>query len=380
MPVDYLQLLPQAKLLGEAEIARQRRKQELLVNAIQALRRQAKNPDVLTKKVESRLAQTRSLPRCALPFCEVPDTIFSSPASSNSRPILAADGSQINPDRHEALSLALINISIITLLPGSGKAPVERVITELEIPEEDESGLTEALLALQRDAKERVQLADAAAALPGCIALTDGPLELFHQPQQARAFEQAFEDYLYALRRMQSNHTIPAGYVDKPRSSLVTRMLELSGDEAAAGLSILDDATLFIALLESGQRSAIFRMISEPGKRYNEALALHCFFVNVSQRGKPWIARVEMPQWVAADASAVNDLHSVVLEQCQLSGSRPYPYLLHRAHETALVSFQEKDEIQRLACGQVLAQGGTLEDISSKQSLKNLTGRTRHTP
>lgn len=380
MPVDFLQLLPQAKMLGEAEFSRQKRNRELLVIALQKLHQAAQEPSGWIQKIESRLAQGRSLPRIALPSSEAPDAAINAHAADDSSlPILAADGSQITPDRHEALYMALINIAIITLHPGSRHAPVESVTTRLEISESDESEMTEALLALQRDTDERVLLAEASSTLPGCIALTDGPLELFHQPQQAQAFERMFTAYLSALKDMQSSGAIPAGYVDKPRSSLVTRMLDLGDENPGSDLCRLDDASLFAALLDNRQRSAVFRMFSEPGKRYSEELSLHCFFLNVATQGKPWIARVEIPAWVAKDPQAVSHLHTALLEQCRLSGNRPYPYLLHRAHETALVSWQEKEEIMRMACTFVLTQGGSLEEISHKQSMKNLTGRTRHT-
>ena len=380
MPVDYLQLMPQAKKLGKAEFARQQRKQQLLVIAMQQLRDKARDAQALSAEVEAQLARSRILPRCALSTTEALDGTFDPPDSCSNRIILAADGSQINPDRHDAFSIALINIAVITLTPGSQKAPLEKVTTRLEIPEPDENGASEALLALQRDTEERVLLAQACTKYPGCIALTDGPLELFHQPQQAQDFDRLFTQYLSALREMREIQSLPAGYVDKPRSSMVTRLLELSGDSACAGLSALDDAALFSALLGSGQRSAVFRMLSEPGKQYSGDLALHCFFLNAAAHGATWIARIEIPAWVADNAQAVSDLHATLLEQCRLSASHPYPYLLHRAHETALVSLQEKNEIVRLACSNVLTEGGILGEESSKQSMKNLSRRTRYAP
>jgi len=70
-------------------------------------------------------------------------------------------------------------------------------------------------------------------------------------------------------------------------------------------------------------------------------------------------------------------LHSVLIDQCRMMGSKPYPYLLHRAHETALVQMEEKQQIEQLLSLELRRNNGDLDDGSYKQSAKDLPGRMR---
>jgi hypothetical protein len=87
--------------------------------------------------------------------------------------------------------------------------------------------------------------------------------------------------------------------------------------------------------------------------------------------------RVEIPKWVADDKEKLNLLHSVLVEQCRMMGSKPYPYLLHRAHETAVVKNEEKQQIEQLLAMELRKNNEDVDDGSYKQSAKDLQGRTR---
>jgi hypothetical protein len=60
-----------------------------------------------------------------------------------------------------------------------------------------------------------------------------------------------------------------------------------------------------------------------------------------------------------------------------MMGSRPYPYLLHRAHETAVVKNEEKQQIEQLLTMELRKNNEDVDDGSYKQSAKDLQGRTR---
>jgi hypothetical protein len=87
--------------------------------------------------------------------------------------------------------------------------------------------------------------------------------------------------------------------------------------------------------------------------------------------------RVEIPKWVANDKEKLDLLHAVLVEQCRMMGSRPYPYLLHRAHETALVSQEEKYQIEQMLQQELRRNNEEIDESSNKQSAKDLKGRTR---
>src|SRR5690606_3528090 len=108
------------------------------------------------------------------------------------------------------------------------------------------------------------------------------------------------------------------------------------------------DAYLFRTLLAPGERSAVFAMQSQSAKRYTGVRALHFFYLNVGRENHPWIARVEIPRWVAENDRMLDSLHAVLVRQCRILGARPYPYLLHRAHETAVVTLPEKEQVTQM--------------------------------
>jgi NurA domain len=86
------------------------------------------------------------------------------------------------------------------------------------------------------------------------------------------------------------------------------------------------------------------------------------------------LARVEIPAWVAEDEKLLNLLHYVLIVQCRQMGARPYPYAIHRAHEVAVVSFDEKAQLHDMIVGEWRQQGVTVDDISNKQAGKDASG------
>ena len=94
-------------------------------------------------------------------------------------------------------------------------------------------------------------------------------------------------------------------------------------------------------------------------------------------QGHPWPVRVEIPKWVADDEEKLNLLHGILVEQCRMMGSRPYPYLLHRAHETAVVKMEEKQQIEQMLAMELRRNNEDVDDGSFKQSAKDLPGRTK---
>jgi hypothetical protein len=56
-------------------------------------------------------------------------------------------------------------------------------------------------------------------------------------------------------------------------------------------------------------------------------------------------------------------------------GNRPYPYLLHRAHETAVVRLEERAQVEQLLMLELHRQGERMPQKSNKQTAKDLPGR-----
>jgi hypothetical protein len=140
----------------------------------------------------------------------------------------------------------------------------------------------------------------------------------------------------------------------------------------------LRDIHLYRELLEPGERSAVFAIQSKFSKAYPDEIAPHFFYLNVGHQDNSWLARVEIPAWVAENEKMLNNLHAVLIHQCKITGGRPYPYLLHRAHEVAVVSKQDQQQVTQMILLELRRRGMDVEGMSAKQAAKELASRTRY--
>jgi hypothetical protein len=303
--------------------------------------------------------------------------------------LLAADGSQINPNPHDPVEFAVVNVGAFRV--RAGETPREFVDSQLLYHDSLYSSrgmITEEIVALMRDLSERRYLAQLAEQETGAVlTLTDGQLEPFRQPHDEPLYEKNFEEFLTVLDRLADLGAVTAGYVDKPASSLVVRLLELAelADDqlAQAGkqpslLRGITDRDLFRELLQPGERTALFGIQSQTAQRFEGRKALRFFYLNVGRAGHPWLVRVEVPAWVSAKNGLLNLLHAALWEQCLQMGARPYPYALHRAHEVAVVTLDEKEQLMNMISTELLRNGVKIDEESYKQSGKGLQGRQRY--
>jgi hypothetical protein len=398
MAIDFQQVYQKIKEIGATVQQRKKTLEERRAHARFLLNLHADNLDGLRSKVESAKAADPNI-RCALPQNERLDFHAPPPALPLNATLIAADGSQINPDRHGAVQFGLINVGAIVLRLNSGEAPIIRTDSQLLFDDElfTASGLlTDGMVALRRDLQERSKLYDLAKEFgednTPVITFTDGPIELWgaKDGEDASAFEEGLNNYLSVLSKLQGRGVTTAGYVDKPAADLVIRLLELT--EATPEdlqklreyhpLRGVSDRWLFgekkNPLLSPGERSAVFAFQSKSEKYYKGVLALHFFYLNAGTEGRPWPVRIEIPQWVAADPEKLGLLHAVLVSQCRMMGERPYPYLLHRSHEIAVVSHEERQQVEQMLDLELRRNGGETDEGSNKQSAKDLPGKTRY--
>ena len=397
MSIDFQQVYQKIREIGATAQQRKKTLEERRKHARFLLNLNADNLEGLRWKVESAKEADPAI-RCAVPLNERLDTHLPPPASPLNAVLIAADGSQINPDRHAAVQFGLINVGAITLKLASGETT--QVFTDSQLLFDDElftaSGnpLTEGMVALRRDLRERSTLYDLAVEYDEgqpVITVTDGPIELWGNSggEDGQEYHEALQKYLGVLSRLQARGVVTAGYVDKPGADLVIRLLEISevGQDIISSNNLrnvhplrgVTDRWLFgerqDPLLKPGERSAVFKIQTKNEKHYSGALGLHFFYLNVGSEGHPWPVRVEIPQWVAQDVEKLGWLHAILVEQCRMMGDKPYPYLLHRAHECAVVSFEEKHQIEQMLQIELRRAGEETDDGSYKQSAKDLPGR-----
>ncbi|MCE1255807.1 MAG: DNA double-strand break repair nuclease NurA [Anaerolineae bacterium] len=394
MPVNYLQIFNQIGNVGnnlkQHELVLRERRQQ----AYDLLKSYDLSPNLINERVNQIASLNKNL-RCAFPMQESLMRVFDSPSSAPPHIILAADGSQINPNFHDPVAYGVINSGAFRMASGlPSELPLEEVSSQLLLEgfqdentpsfEENNVSLNEEFVALMRDLRERDFLVELSSRekFP-VVALTDGPLELFRDPKAHPDLSSLFDKYLLALQKSSGLHTATAGYVDRPRSDLIIRMLELmtlSEDQFAQvlknnrPLKFVTDTDLFRLILQPGQRSSLYGILSPSANKFTGQLALRFFYINVGLPGEPSLARVEIPEWVAGAPDLLDLLHYSLLEQCRLLGSRPFPYALHRAHEVAVVRFEEKDEITRMIVKELSSHGQPVHQSSNKQIHKEHSG------
>ena len=313
--------------------------------------------------------------------------------------LVATDGSQIYPDTHAIALYYLTNVGSIVLRQGTGAAPVTgtapilRMAADDPLEEQDHDRVDADEVNLRRDLREMETLAALARRereeLGGdmdrlVVALADGPL-LPWLPQRMLDVEQRqrVRQFTAPLDDLRASYAAPLGYVDRPRSANVLRLLylaqlpvELISKERLRQRNEYDglsDAALFQDLLP-GERTGLFAATSEINENFAAAGQRICFcYMNVAtEEGEKnaAMARVEMPEWLAHDTARLEAALAAVWSDCKLLH---YPYLLTRAHELALVTRQERTTLEQMLRTEMMRRGLRFEE-SPKANTKRFVG------
>lgn len=394
MSLDFQQVREQVRALGEGARERFQELQKRRLEADGKLKQHAHDFDWLSRRARLIASQIDPNLRCALPALDNPeplDACFSLPDLPLQATLIAVDGSQISPDRHAQVNYCLINVGAIQMRIGAGLAPTLTVRSTLIADDGLYTAggtISDEQLSLRRDLDERAHLLELARDVDGpVITLTDGPMELWgaQDSQDAREYQQSLEHYQDVLAELRERGVAAGGYVDKPAAGLMVRLLEIATLEEDNLKNVKDhhpylgvtDRDLFAPMLAPGDRSAVFAIQSRGQLQYRDELKLHFFYLNVGREQHPWLARVEIPRWVAAERALLDRVHAVLIQQCRSMGARPYPYILHRAHETALVTYEEKEQVTQMIVQELYRRIGSVGETSYKQSAKDNAGRTR---
>ena len=393
MPINFQQVYARIREIAAGADDSKRTLDEKRTLARNLLAAYAEELDFLQQKVEAAKVFDSNI-RCAVPLDEPLTASYPPPPPAADVTVIAADGSQVNPDRHASIQFSIINVGMIIMKLHSGRAPEICVETEMLYGDElisNGNPISDGMVAMRRDITERMKLDEVSKDIQGQVVnLTDGTIELWGaKGDDPQAYADFVEKYLRVLTRMHSRGVITAGYVEKPSADLVVRLLEIATADQEQIQRLRDyvplrgvsDRWLYgereKPLLPPGHRSAVFALQSGSIKKYKGPLSLHFFYLNVGTLGHPWPVRVEVPQWVAEDRKKLELLHSVLIEQCNMMGSKPYPYLLHRAHETAVVRREEKEQIEQLLALELRRVQAEVGDRSHKDSAKALPGVRR---
>ena len=329
----------------------------------------------------------------AIPTSEPVNARYPAPPAPARYTAIAADGSQIYPDRHGVALYYLINTGSIVFRAGLAQAPSTASTPEVfyedaDLYEEEGRQKPSELIDAERDRRELAELARLAAAevqAAPTVALLDNGLLLYLSLVIAdpAVIREKIDAYVDELDRLRDSGTAVAGVVDRPRAANVVRLLHLDGlaeseirEEALRDLGLdyagLTDGMLFEALMP-GERSALFVHASPNNDIYyrERGHTIYFFYLNAGRPGKDALLRVEVPEWVANDAARLALVHSTLMAQCATTDG--FPYVLMRAHELAVVTVGERRAFEEMVMG-ALIRRQLKAGVSQKAQGKAWTG------
>ncbi|MCL2706689.1 MAG: DNA double-strand break repair nuclease NurA [Dehalococcoidia bacterium] len=317
--------------------------------------------------------------------------------------IIATDGSQIDVDRHQSTRCYLINIGRVRLDYGDTSHAMLDSLPRLYTSDKDaviSNGIQSIavegpLLGIKRSVEECRHLNEMAAELPPtqpALAIIDGTLIMWQLSGNEypdfvvrELLDNGFMKYLDSMRLLAQKQPLSlASYISFPRSMNVVNTLRIglcpheladcarycggkpSDKRHCDELSGVRDQDLFLDMLRTGERSAVFisraKIVRE---KYGEH-AVYFFYLKLEDE----IARVEIPQWIAQDELKLDQTHALVFDQC-LRGSG-YPIALSESHEQAVVSESDKNTFRQL-----LVTWLSDEHIDYTSSAKSRSKKTR---
>jgi hypothetical protein len=382
-------------MISRLKDAREERQQRLKF-ALDTLSNQTIDLDALKRKIAA--SRTTWL---VADLVDGLDRRYQAPPTPNEFTVMATDGSHIDVDRHRSTRCYLINIGLAVIHYGGEPDATLASSPRLYSSDEDlvitpsgggrEQPVEGTILGIKRAVEECRHLADLAGALPEgstSLALLDGTLILWGLEAYPEFVTEALlgNGLLRSLDEMKKlnrdRRLALASYISFPRSTDVVNVLRVAicpheppdcdrccppgkarDCEAVAGVR---DRELFMNLLESGERSALFISPSRIVREHYGEHNIYFFYLKVNDE----IARVEMPQWAAENNDLLDITHSLVLDQCRRGHG--YPVALSEAHEQAVVTGADRENFWELVESSMVA-----EHIPSIGSAKSMSKRTR---
>jgi uncharacterized protein YdcH (DUF465 family) len=314
--------------------------------------------DELIKKIKSsKTSWLTAIPIESLndtkPVCEV----------AKNYSVIAVDGSQIMPDRHEVRLCYLINIGYVIFNYGKNSNAELKSEPTLYFNEDDlykEYGGIKTLISakditFKRTIMEYNKVAECISRVEdeNKIAFIDGTLiEWMVQGDPNEQF--IIDNILTTFDTAQKFNTPIVGYISSPKSNDFINMLRISlcpqdfvncnncpylkNDKSlpCSMINKINDADLFLKILKNGERSPLFLSTSHILENYGDH-KIAFFYLNTGYE----IARIEIPYWVANDKRNLDLVHFICYDQSKKGNG--YPISLSEAHEQAVVTGADRD-------------------------------------
>lgn len=266
--------------------------------------------------------------------------------------IVAVDGSQIYPDRHQGSHCFLINIGSVVLAYG---IPGKRVFCDSEPylfvgNEDDISGISPDIVNCRREEYEfeaglttSCLYRDKHAESP-LLFLFDGSLIFWHLETKDQHVRDTFlMRYCSTLQKLYNETILCAGYISLPRSKELINLIrfELCGGdhkkECNSAVEHFVDSSIAHFFLKPFTRSILFKHCSAISDHYPKDIKPYFFYLHVGSE----IVRIEVPAWIAHDEEKIDLIAQIIIDQA-VKG-RGYPVSLAEAHEQAVIKGPDRD-------------------------------------
>ena len=267
--------------------------------------------------------------------------------------IIAVDGSQIYPDKHQGTQCFLINIGTITLsynlpIKGINVSSSPTIFTNQTHQWDRDTIQTVDMVNCKREELELKVGLDLLNASPITASqklfLFDGSLIFWHLESKEFSLKDYFiKTYCKLLEQLKEGEFLCAGYISLPKSkdlvSIVRAFLSdfKSPSQDQKHLPLTTDGVIMSNFLPHATRSALFKSSSPITVLYPPEVAPYFFYMNVGTE----IVRVEIPAYIAHNTTAVNIISSMLLDQAQKGFG--FPVALAEAHEQAVVKGADRD-------------------------------------
>lgn len=305
------------------------------------------NPEV---KFLYNIADSYSIPIWHEPI----DTVYNIEPNKDDYQVIAVDGSQIYPDKHQGLTCFLLNIGIVHLMYSEcsqvffDSAPF--VFTGSQIDQAHD--FTTEMINLRRSELElSMGLAESKkarlknAGLP-FIFLCDGPLTFWYLDSKDLENKHKYlTRYIALLEEFYQNRLLIAGFISLPKTKEIINIMKTGlaksiitlENAARSEINHLVDVDVMNLFLKPFQRSTLFEHSSSIVQYYPEHLRPYFTYFNNGEE----IIRIEFPAWIAQDALLVDSALSIILDQC--NKGQGYPVALSEAHEQAVVKAADRE-------------------------------------
>ncbi len=366
-------MLDRSKLLHEIELIAPRLFYDdwpAIEQAVLLLDRMARD-EALPGRVQSE--STLSLPQ----WQGLLNSNFSIDVMTRPYTVVAVDGSQIYPDRHEGVACFLVNIGLVLLRYGVPNDRVKFQTNPYIYAGDEDPLMAGSAIDFVNCQREAFEFADACtfvqkqcASDSPLLLLFDGSLFFSHLESKDYRLRKHFLNLYYSLLlKLWQARILYASYVSLPRSKDIIQLMKFACNwhkEVAPELLVrLHDAHVMETLLPEGTRSTFFKYQSKSVERYPDAIMPHFCYCNVG----PEIARIELPAWIANDSSASTVVLQIILDQ--VIKGQGYPVALAEAHEQAVVKSADRDFFYHL-----VRKAGMDRKFHNAMSQKSLKKRT----